>query len=393
MWVMASSAMAGGFGLIEQSGSGMGNAFAGGAASAEDASTIYYNPAGMSRIKGTQVAAALHAIRPSAQFTGTGIPPAANMGGDPGSWGYVPNGYFSMEISPALTAGLGVNAPFGLQTQYDAAWVGRNHGIKSQIETINVNPSLAYKVSDAFSVGAGVSYQHIRGGLSGFAGAAGTSQLSGSDSAWGYNFGALFNVAPQTRVGLSYRSQIKYNLKGDVTFSAIPALNGPVSLAISMPDTFSASVFHELNDKWDVMADATWTGWSVLQELRVLRASGTLLSLTPEGWRDTWRVSAGANYHYNEKWTARVGVAYDQTPVSDFYRTVRIPDQSRTWLSLGGQYKPGKNSAIDVGYTHIFMNDAAINSALAQPLAPFPIVGTYSSISTNILSVQYTHSF
>ncbi len=391
--VMASNAVAGGFGLIEQSGSGLGNAFAGGAASAEDASTIYYNPAGLSRVKGTQVAVAMHAIRPSAKFTGTGIPPAVNMGGDPGSWGYVPNGYFSMGISPSLTVGLGLNAPFGLQTQYDAGWVGRNHGIKSQIETINLNPSLAYKVSDTFSVGAGISYQHIRGGLSGFAGAAGSSQLSGSDNAWGYNFGALFNVTPQTRVGLAYRSQIKYTLKGEVAFSAIPALNGPVSLAISMPDNFSASVFHQLNDRWDLMADATWTGWSVLKELRVLRANGALLSLTPENWRDTWRLSAGANYHYNDQWMTRVGVAFDQTPVADMYRTVRIPDQSRTWLSIGGQYKPGKDSAIDIGYAYLFMKDATINSALAQPLVAFPIRGTYTSISTNILSAQYTNSF
>lgn len=391
--VMSSGAVAGGFGLIEQSGSGMGNAFAGGAASAEDASTIYYNPAGMSRIQGTQVAVAVHAIRPTAKFNGTGIPPAVNMGGDPGSWGYVPNGYFSMEINPSLTAGLGLNAPFGMQTQYDAGWVGRNHGIKSKIETINLNPSIAYKVSDTLSLGAGISYQQIRGGLSSFAGVAGTSQLNGSDSAWGYNFGALFNVTPQTRVGVSYRSQIKYTLKGDVSFSAIPALNGPVSLAITMPDTFSTSVFHQLNDKWDLMADATWTGWSVLKELRVLRASGALLSLTPENWSDTWRFSTGANYHYNEKWMARVGVAYDQTPVADMYRTVRIPDQSRTWLSLGGQYKPSKDTAIDVGYTHLFMKDTPINSALAQPTNLPSISGTYTSISTNILSAQYTHSF
>lgn len=426
------SVAAGGFALVEQSGSGMGNSFAGGAASAEDASTIYYNPAGMSRLSGTQAAVALHAIRPSAKFTDTGSAAAAlqaplgTTGGDPGSWGYVPNAYFATEINPAMRFGLGLNVPFGLQTNYDANWIGRFQAVKSKIQTINLNPSLSYQVNDSLSLGMGLSYQRINGELTSMtnysaaaatvaaalppgpaqtaylglaaSNSSGLGTITGSDSAWGYNFGALIQATPQTRIGLSYRSRIKYNLSGTATFANRPALlaaivpDGAVNLAISMPDSFSASVFHQLGDKWDVMADASWTGWSVFKQLKIDRINGTNLLTVQENWRDTWRIAVGGNYHYNERWTARAGVAYDQTPVSDAFRTARIPDQNRTWLSLGGQYKLDKNSAVDVGYSHLFIPNATIADNQAAG-GKGNLVGVYGSIATNILSVQYTHGF
>ena len=419
------AAAAAGYSLIEQSGSGMGNAFAGGAASAEDASTIYYNPAGMSRLKGKQVAVALHAIRPSAKFApgataaGALLQPAGNNGGDPGSWGFVPNGYFSMEIDPSMQFGVGVNVPFGLQTSYDPAWIGRFQAIKSKIQTLNINPALSYRVSDTLTLGAGLNYQMIDGVLTsavnysaaafsvggvgalaaiGGPGVEGVSTIKGNDAAWGYNFGMLIDATPQTRIGLAYRSAIDYTLNGTVTFSNRPALlagaipDGAVNLNVKMPDTFSASVFHELSDKWDVMADATWTGWSVFKQLKIDRASGANLITVQENWKDTLRFSVGANHHYNEQWTTRMGLAYDQTPVSDAFRTARIPDQNRIWLSFGGQYKQGKDSAIDVAYTHLFIKDATIadNQAAA---GRGNLAGTYGSIATNILSVQYTYGF
>lgn len=392
--VMAGGAAASGFALIEQSGSGLGNAFAGGAASAEDASTIFYNPAGMSRLSGRQIVVAGSAIGPSAKFTGTGGFPG-DTGGDAGSWALVPNAYFAMEVNPKTHIGLGINAPFGLQTEYTTTWMGRAQGIKSKLETINLNPSVAYQVSELLSVGAGVNYQRIRGELTSFAGAAGIASITGSDAAWGYNLGALYNVNPSTRIGVAYRSAINYKLSGGATFSALPILNTPVTLDIKMPDSFSVSAFHQLSDKWDLMADATWTGWSVLKEIRVLRPSGTTVTFTPENWKDTWRVSAGAIYHYSSEWLARAGVAFDQAPVSDAFRTVRIPDANRTWLSVGGQYKPSKESALDFGYAHLFVSNAPLNqSAAANPdlAGKGYLVGNYSN-QVDIFSVQYTHGF
>ena len=156
-----------------------------------------------------------------------------------------------------------------------------------------------------------------------------------------------------------------------------------------MPDSFSASMLHRIDDKRDILADASWTRWSVFQQLDVKRANGTTLSSTPENWKNTWRVSVGANHHYNAQWTSRVGLAYDQSPVSDTYRTARVPDADRTWLALGGQYKPAKDSAVDFGYAHLFVRDATINQSAA---GAGTLTGTYKN-SVDILSVQYTQRF
>ena len=415
MLAISGAVFASGFALIEQSASGMGNAFAGGAAIADDASTIFFNPAGMSRLDGKQIAVAVHAIKPSAKFTDTGSTAAAlqtkgGNGGDAGSLAFVPNAYFTLEVNPQTRVGLDINAPFGLKTEYDADWVGRFQAIKSEIETINVNPSVSFDLNDKFSFGLGLSYQHIKGDLtssvnySALAGGAlgsnleGVSTISGTDSAWGYNIGALFNIEPKSRVGIAYRSKVNYTLNGTISFADVPpamAANpllatGDVTLPISMPDSFSLSGFHQLDDKWELMADATWTGWSVLQELKIDRTSGVNVLTVQEHWKNTWRVSAGTSYRYNEKWKARVGVAFDQTPVSDTYRTARIPDNDRTWVALGGKYKPAAESAVDFGYAHLFVKDSTI--ADMQGLGKGNLVGNYKN-SVDILSVQYTHSF
>ena len=383
---MSGSVAASGFALIEQSASGLGNAFAGGAASAEDASTVFFNPAGMSRLSGKQIVVAAHAITPSAKFSGTGNT-GSNMGGDAGGTAIVPNGYFTMEMKPGLKVGLGVNAPFGLQTEYDPAWVGRYHAIKSRIETTNVNPSVAYQVNESLSLGAGVDYQHISGELSNFDDVLGTAVVKGTDNAWGYNLGGLYNVNPATRIGVAYRSAISYTLRGTVTTS-LPFANGPVSLDVKLPDSLSVSGFHQYSDKWDVMADVTWTGWSTFKQVKVVDGTGATISNTPENWKDTVRASLGITHHYNEQWSARGGLAYDQAPVPDAFRTARIPDNSRTWLALGGQYKTSATSAIDFGYAHLFVSDSTINSASPSPA----LVGTYKN-KVDILSAQYTHTF
>ena len=383
--VMSGAASASGFALIEQSASGLGNAFAGGSASAEDASTVFFNPAGMSRLSGSQVVVAAHAITPSAKYTSSS---GVSSGGDAGSTAIVPNAYFTTELKPGLKAGLGLNVPFGLQTEYSAGWAGQNQAVKSKLDTINVNPSLSYQVNDALSIGAGLDYQHISGELSNYGGPVlGTSVVKGTDNAWGYNLGVLYNLDAKTRIGAAYRSAVSYTLHGDVSTS-LPFANGPVSLAIKLPDSASFSVFHQMNDTYEVMADISWTGWSSFKQVNVVNSSGASISNTIENWKDTWRFSVGATHHYNEQWTARAGVAYDQSPVPDANRTARIPDNDRTWLALGGQYKPGKNNAIDFGYAHLFVKDSSINSPTPAPA----LVGTYKN-KVDILSVQYTQNF
>jgi long-chain fatty acid transport protein len=411
---MSGSAAASGFALIEQSASGLGNAYAGGAASAEDASTVFFNPAGMSRLSGKQVVVAGHAITPSAKFSNNGSTAATaqtlgGTGGDAGGLAFVPNAYFVMEVNPAMRVGLGINAPFGLQTEYDSNWMGRFQAIKSKIETINLNPSVSYNVNEKFSFGAGLNYQHIKAELTSMkslgAAGQGLSTLSGSDDAWGYNLGALFSMGTNARIGVSYRSAISSQLSGDAFVSnpsvvVIPGTNVtiPIKADMKTPDTLSLSYFRNLENSWDVMADLTHTGWSNFKELRVNQASsGSTISLTPENWKDTWRASIGASHHYNEQWSARAGIAVDQSPVPDSSRTARIPDNDRTWLSVGGQYKPTKSNAIDFGYAHLFVKDSSISNntgSAGTPSTPSVgnLVGTYKN-SVDILSAQYTHNF
>ena len=429
----AAGVHAAGFQLMEQNASGLGNAYAGQGASAQDASTIFFNPAGMTRLPGRSAVGGLNAIRPSAKFTNAGSTNAPSQtalggnGGDAGDWALVPNAYLSWQLSPRVFLGIGLNAPYGLKTEYDANWAGRFHAIESELKTININPSIAYKVNDMLSLGAGVNVQRAEatlsnavnysaaafgaGGLPALAavggpGREGVATVKGDDIGWGYNLGAMIELGPETRVGLAYRSAIKYTLEGSVSFSDRPALlaaglpDGPVTADVKLPAIASVSVFHKLNPKWDLLADVGWTDWSRLQSLDVRRASGSLLSTTPLEWKDTWRAGLGANYHHNDRWTLRFGVAYDQTPVGSVHRTPRVPDENRRWIAVGAQYRMSDQLAVDVGYAHIFVRDGSINLCSAAQTAANPaacagknnLVGTYKN-DVNILSAQVRYSF
>lgn len=408
------AAQASGFALIEQNASGLGNAYAGQAASAQDSSTVFFNPAGLTEIAGTQVVFAGNLISPSAKFTDSGSVAASlqstlgSNGGDAGGLALAPNFYYAQDLGKNLKFGLGISAPFGLATEYDDAWVGRFQAVKSEVQTININPSLAFKANETVSLGAGLDIALIKAtltkmtnysaaiyaatGSTAYPNLSGLSSMEGDDWAYGFNLGALIKPAPGTRIGLSYRSRLKATLEGDVTFSNVPAPlaaalpNGPIIAKVTLPDSFSASVFKKINDRFDFLADASWTNWSLFKELKVDRTTGTNVSTTPENWEDTWRYSIGLNYHPNANTIWRAGIAYDQSPVPEAFRTPRIPDQDRTWLAIGMQHTLSNKSKLDWGYAHLFVKDAAINSTVA---GQGTLAGVYNS-SVDILSIQYT---
>jgi long-chain fatty acid transport protein len=439
---------ASGFALIEQNASGLGNAFAGQGASAQDASTIYFNPAGMTRLPGKNLVLVGHLIDPSAKFNNTGTTPAVSTiagtgpfalngnGGDAGDLALVPNGYLSWQINPQWYVGVGLSAPFGLKTEYDANWMGRFHALKSELTTINVNPSVAFKLSDAVSLGFGINWQRAEaeltkavnysfvasaGGIPGVPpGTEGSNKIEGDDEAWGWNAGAMFNMGDSTRIGITYRSAISYTLSGSALFFGRPAAatavlggvagaaaaalaaaqigDSPITADLKVPASASWSIFHQLNPQWDLLGDITWTQWSSLEALNIVRNTGFVLESTPFKWRDTWRIGVGANYRPNQTWTVRFGVAYDETPTSDLYRTPRIPDQNRTWLAVGGQYKISNASAIDFGYAHLFVSDPTVSLTgppaltTAQAAGRGSLIGNYDS-KVDILSVQFRYSF
>lgn len=403
---LASGANAGGFGIATQSGSGTGNAFAGGAAVADDASVAWSNPAGMTFLpSGKQLTGALHALRPSFKFQNRGssgafAAPGSGEGGNGGDWAFVPNAFFTMDIRPNWRFGVALNVPFGLTTDYDNGWRGQLTALKSQIKTVNINPSAAYKVSDMVSVGGGLNVQKMEAELTSFAGAAGNAMLTADDVGYGFNVGIMAQTTPDTRIGATYRSKIRYKLKGTANFSGVAALNGGIQADLQVPDSFSFSVFHDLNSKWEVMGDVTWTGWSSVQQLAVIRSTasagggaGSALSTLPFQWRDTWRFSIGANYKLNDQTKIRLGLALDETPTNNLNRTPRLPDQNRTWLAFGVQHRVSNASVLDVGYAREFVRDATVNTT-AAPLTcpPHCLTGSFEN-KAHIFSLQYSHSF
>jgi long-chain fatty acid transport protein len=409
-FLSAKQAHASAFALAEQGVSGLGNAYAGAAAVAEDASTVWWNPAGMARLpRGKHVLIGGHLIVPSTKFSNRASSPGAlgtGEGGDAGDATLVPNLFFAMDINPRWSFGVGVNVPFGLATEYDENWIGRFQGIKSEVMTLNINPSLSYKLSDRASVGFGLSYQRgeidlltgVALGLLGPTPGPETQSTVGLDGeAWGFNIGALFDITPATRVGVHYRSSLEYEMEGSLTVpGAPPTQSSDVKLGLETPANLSLSVAHKISDRVELLGDITWTEWSKVDRLQLIRTSGTSSGLTADtlifNFEDTWRVAVGANYKSTDRWTLRMGVAFDQSPVPNAeVRSVRLPDSDRYWFSLGATYQMSRSSRFDVGYTFINIKDADINNdqrALNRGL----VNGTYKA-DVNILSVQYQHSF
>jgi long-chain fatty acid transport protein len=452
---------ASGFQLVEQNASGLGNAFAGQAAGVKNASAIYFNPAALTRVKGWNFVVSVEPIGVGTTFadTGSAVPfagpykfpvPLGNDGGDAGKWIPVPNGYLSGQVTERIWLGVGVNVPFGLETNWDPAWIGRFHATKSKVQTLNINPTIALQLSDTLSIGGGASYQHVKAdfnsgvayGALAYAGTAqavaafppslkaaalgavvaqlgpqatsleGQGLISGDSKAWGWNAGALLKLGEQAHLGVSYRSKITHDITGDVTFDGAPTFalpgalapigaglnskfaSGAVATTITLPETWSVAVAWE-GEKAEVLADWTWTGWSSIPALDIVRADGSPLSSVPLAFQDTWRAGLGFNYHLNDTWMLRLGTAYDKAPVQDEFRTPRLPDNNRVWAAGGFEWKLSEKARVDVGYAHLFIQDASSNLPNQDTPTSTPVgalVGSYKA-KVDILGVQLSLHF
>ncbi len=381
--IFPGTASAAAFQLWEQNASGLGTAYAGSAAVADNASTVFFNPAGMTQLPGIHLSGGVTGIGPSYKFKNggsSGDPLATGgNGGNAGSWAAVPNLYVSWQLSPKLFLGLGISAPFGLATEYENSnWIGRVQSIKSEITTVNYNPSIAYRLNDKISLGFGVNYQTIDAELTSL-----NSQLQGDDSAWGWNAGALFTLSPAMRVGVSYRSAIDYRLEG----TANDVL--PIRADVKLPDTFILSVWQQVSDRWEAMGDLSYTRWNTLQSLNVTSAnSGALVALENFNYGNSWRLAWGAAYKSSDALKLKFGFAYDRSPVSDANRTARVPDNDRLWLSLGSQWNTGKTGKFDLGYAYLYVRDTSIE----QNKNGSTLRGEYDS-SAHLIGLQYSAGF
>jgi len=407
VFTAADLAHASGFQLREQSAEGLGNAFAGSTAKAYNLSTIYYNPAGMTRLSGNQVASSVAWVAPVSYFGGSasagGVTTSGGEGGDAIQDAMVAAAYAFWDYSPDLKFGLAMTAPFGLRSDYEKDWVGRYHALESDVTNINLTPSVAYRMTDELSIGGGIQMAYTSAKLSQALNLAalglpdGKVTVEGEDIGFGVDIGLLYEFSPTTRVGVNWRSQMSYTLDGDADYrvpdavaAAVPTLRDSDATAdLTTPDTFSIGIYHEFNPQWAVMGDVAWTNWSTFDELRVKYDDGRPDSVTSEKWHDTWFFSVGATYRPDEHNAIHVGAAYDQTPVKDRYRTARIPDSDRYWTSIGYSYEFEDGTGLNLGYTHIFADEASINETTA---AAGTLRGNYKS-HVDIISASFVLKF
>jgi len=392
---------ASGYAVGQESPSGTGLAHAGGAAAASDASTVWANPAGMTRL-GSEAVVGLHLIVPrvrfenrgSVLFDGTAIP--GSEGGN-GSYGVgIPNLYGVWDAAPALRLGLGINTPYGFVTDYEPDFVGRYNEVTTDVVTFNVNPSMALRLNGGWSVGAGVNVGYADAkllqaidfgavcvaGLGDPAACAaiglvpgrsdGDGTVTGDDIGFGYNLGVLWEATPRTRFGAQYRSKVDYKFDLDARFSVrdnaraflatagLPNAftDGAAETELTLPETASLSAYHELDDRWAVMGDVTWTRWNRFDEVRIDFADGqTPTNLLVTEWENALRVAVGATYRWSEALVLRGGLAFDESPIPERNRGPGIPDSDRYVVAAGIGWRFLPNATLDAGYQHIFFRD------------------------------------
>lgn len=440
------------------------------AAEAGDATTIFYNAAGMTKLDGTHFSGALNIVAPSVEYSNarafypSGTPAAVsgvNSGKITDDVLLVPHLYLTHKLNDRISAGLGVYVPYASATEYQRNSVLRYNLNETSLTTIDINPTIAFKLNEQHSFAAGVIAQYAKAELRQYAnfgarlaainpaftgaptnGAAdGYADVDGDDWGFGYNLAWLWDINEKARVGLNYRSAIKHNLQGNAKWSlptqvviggnVVPlppsqiaaaqgalrslgyAANESASVEIKTPESLSLHGMYMVDSKWNVFGDVTWTKHSHFDRAEIkygnkkpgpggLAPVTNVTVLTPK-WDDTYKVSLGASYQYNEPLQLRFGVAYDQTPVqSDDLRLATMPDNDRYWFSVGAKYDLNKNSSINVAYSYIHIKDAKANvNGYCGGAAPGAVscVSSYTRGSAdfkshaNILGVQYNHSF
>jgi len=414
--VIASQSLFGaGFILQEQSISGLGVGFSSGAAGLSDNSSMYFNPATLTMVEGTQVTGGIHMIMPVAEFKNEGTTtygvPTQGSNAKSDKMAVVPNIYVSKQISDDLTLGMAMTTPYGLATSYKEGWVGRYVALETDLLTANTNVAFGYKISDSLSIGGGVSVcygdailsnainfglgflqafqagqipanaqtlamaQDIQANLGGTK-YDGHVELTGDDIGFGYNFGVLFQPSESTRIGLHYRSKVKLDLEGqaDFTVGALTPIFGDTyvdqvgAVSVNLPDTAQISIHQYMTEDWAIMADIFHTWWSKFDELNIQFDSGLPPNIIPEKWENVWRYSVGTTYQVNEKVQLRGGLVIDESPVpGEKYRSPRIPDEDRFWISLGLGYQMSEQFRLDLSYVHIMVDDPVINNDTHTP--------------------------
>jgi long-chain fatty acid transport protein len=367
------------FQLSEHSASGLGRAFAGEAAIAENASVVARNPALMSQFRENQLSVVGTYIVPDVSLTGKSGPVYSSAGAlnndSIAPEAFVPATYFVMPLDDKFAVGFGLFSNFGLATQFDEDYAAGQLAGKTEIVTVNFNTSVSYQVNQRLTVAAGLNYvyadatitRHV-GDLSNALAAQGLSvpastlalDLEGDDYGYGYNLGVAYDLDENSRFGLHYRSKVDITFDG-IYSNALPLVPGlfpngqsgavqPGKVALELPATAEFSGSHQLDDKWGVHYSVMWTQWSSFERLEAfVPGQDKSVFAKEENFSNSFRYAMGADYQLNTNVKLRAGIAYDETPTDSQLLSISIPDTNRLWLSTGGTYLLDDSSSVDLG--------------------------------------------
>jgi long-chain fatty acid transport protein len=400
-------AQAAAFNLNEHSASGLGRAFAGEAAIADNASVLSRNPAAMTRFKSMELSVAGTYVRPNIDLKGredVSIPTSQGTMTLPKSYldaddiapsAFIPSTYFIQPLNDQWSWGLALFSNYGLSTQFDNNYAAGVIGGKTKLTTFNINPNVAYRINDHWSAGVGVSAIYADATLIRRAGAlamlnpqlqADTElvNLSGTTWDWGWNAGTLFEFNENNRWGLSYRSGTTLNFDGDFKGATSNFQQVPGSLDLELPALAEFSGYHQLAPNYAIHYSVQWTGWDVFKELK---ATGSGCTNTPnsgvcfqkdQDFNDSWRYAIGASYFLDPQWTLRAGLALDKQAA---HNVISIPDTERMWYSLGLTYAPSTQWSMDLGVAYLDGKDVNINESLSPGLN-----ASYTSTASAVLA-------
>jgi long-chain fatty acid transport protein len=379
-----SAASAGGFDIHEQSTVFLGSASAGSAAGGSLGS-MFWNPAATAQFPGLNSESSYTLVLPYGNVDITNSPFGSGRSGDIGIDATTSASYGAYQFAPDLWLGIAITSPFGLATKPDnAGYPGSYLGVTSKLLTVNANPTIAYRIAPGITIGAGIQIEWAQGKLQFREPTGDVAQFGGNDWAFGATAGITIEPMAGTTIGLGYRSQMTHDLEGTahgdiITGGAVLPAVGTVNL----PDIVTASLRQVVTPTTRLLGTVQWSNWSRFKDLPLSTPAGELSM--PANWDDSWFFSIGGEYDYSPNLTLRTGVAYELSPIDDpTKRIVQIPDNNRIWLSVGASYKWSEAITLDVGYSHIFIQDGGVD--LYSPLGQGPFVGNVEA-SVDLFSV------
>ena len=378
--IISTQAWSAGFQLNEFSSSGLGRAYSGEGAIADDAGNASRNPALIMMFDRPTFSAGAVYIDPDVNISGKSPFTGRSTDADniaPTAW--VPNAHFVMPINEQFGWGASVTSNYGLATEFNDSYIVGEYGGKTDLKTVNLNLSGAYRLNDSWSFGVGFNAVYADAKIERYSGeqtaalpkvSQKIASLKGDEWGYGWTAGILYELDKNNRYGLTYRSEVKIDFDGDYKSgirSQANALPGagtafpwgttnatvPGSLTLNLPEMWELSGYNRIAPQWAIHYSMAYTSWSQFQELKATGTNGQTLFYKEEGFKDSYRIALGTTYYMDKSWTFRTGIAYDDSPVPASKRSISIPDQDRLWLSAGTTYAFNDDASIDVGVSYM----------------------------------------